>query len=77
LATAYGDSATCWFPLLIAWLLKATILRFGGLTYYRRGMPFFLGLAIGHFFLAGVFWPVFSLLIAREASQSYHLYFGG
>lgn len=77
MATAYGDSANMWFPLMIAWLLKSLILRAGGLDYYRRGMPFFLGIAIGHFFMAGVFWPVLSLFIAPEASQSYHLYFGG
>ncbi|MCC6730999.1 MAG: hypothetical protein IT208_16870 [Chthonomonadales bacterium] len=78
LATAYGDSANpMWFPLMVAWLLKASILRAGGLSLYRRGIPFFLGLAMGHFFMAGVFWPVLSLFIAPEASQAYHLYFGG
>jgi hypothetical protein len=39
--------------------------------------PFFLGLAIGHFFCAGLFWPVMSLFMVPAASSSYHLYFGG
>ena len=77
LATAYGDHTTCFFPLLMAWLLKLVILKAGGLKLYRQGIPFFLGLIIGHFFLGGVFWPILSLLISPEASRSYHIYFGG
>jgi hypothetical protein len=77
IATAYGDRTTAWFPMLVAWLCKATILRMGGLALFRRGIPFFLGLAIGHLFIAGIFWPILSLFITREASQSYHLFFGG
>lgn len=77
IATAYGDSATAWFPLGVAWACKAAILRVGGLKFYRQGIPFFLGIAIGHFFIAGIFWPVLSLFISHEASQGYHLYFGG
>jgi hypothetical protein len=77
IATAYGDASALWFPLFVAWLLKAALIRAGGLKMYRGGMPFFLGLTIGHFFMAGIFWPVFSLFLAPEASQAYHLYFGG
>jgi hypothetical protein len=77
IATAYGDSPPAFFPMFVAWLCKATLLRAGGLPFYRRGIPFFLGLAIGHFFCAGIFWPVLSLFIAPAASSSYHLYFGG
>ncbi|NLC58522.1 MAG: hypothetical protein GX774_16950 [Armatimonadetes bacterium] len=77
LATAYGDHTTNFFPLLTAWLLKASILKLGGLKAYRAGMPFFLGLIIGHFTLGGIIWPLLSLLISPEASNSYHIYFGG
>lgn len=77
LGTAYGDTTTIWFPMLLAWLLKASLLKAGGLRLYRRGIPFFLGLAIGHFFTAGVVWPVLSLFIPPQASRAYHLYFGG
>ena len=76
LATSWGDTSTAWFPLLVAWVLKAGILYIGGLKLYRQGIPFFLGLTIGHFFVAGVFWPVLSLLISKEASSAYHVYFG-
>ena len=77
LATAYGNTATLFFPMLVAWGCKATLLRAGGLPLYRKFMPFFLGLIIGHFLIGGVLWPLFSLLLSPEASQSYHLYFGG
>ena len=77
LGTAYGDSTPMWFPMFVAWISKATILRIGGLRMYRTGIPFFLGLTIGHFFMAGIFWPIFSLFLAPEASNAYHLYFGG
>lgn len=76
IATASGDTSTNWFPMLIAWLCKFVILRLGGLRLYRRGMPFFLGLAIGHLFVAGIFWPVFTLTLTKEAANSYHLLFG-
>ena len=36
-----------WFPLLLAWAVKAPILRYGGLGVYRRSVPFFLGLVLG------------------------------
>jgi hypothetical protein len=77
ISTAYGDASALWFPLFVAWMLKAALLKGGGLRMYRGGIPFFLGLTIGHFFMAGIFWPVFSLFLAPEASQAYHLYFGG
>ena len=77
LATAYGDHSTSVFPMFLAWACKALALKLGGLKLYRRFIPAFLGLIIGHFLIGGVFWPAFSLLLAPEASQSYHLYFGG
>jgi len=76
LATAYGESITFFFPLFVAWLAKSLILRIGGLKLYRKGIPFFVGLIVGHFFCGGLFWPVLSILIGPETSQAYHLYFG-
>lgn len=77
LGTAYGDSANNWFALLVAWLCKACILKIGGMNYYRQGMPFFLGIAVGHYFMAGIFWPLLSSMIDKDLSQAYHIYFGG
>lgn len=51
----------CWSPLLIAWILKLTILKFGGLRLYRRAIPFFLGLVLGRC-VVGCFWSLFSII---------------
>jgi hypothetical protein len=75
-ANAFGDISVCWFPLFVAWLFKFLLLRYGGLTFYRRGMPFFLGLAIGHLFVGGIVWPFIGQFISKEAANSYHLLFG-
>lgn len=36
-----------WFSIFIAWLVKWTILKFGGLSAYRRSVPLFLGITMG------------------------------
>ncbi|MBT6147089.1 MAG: hypothetical protein HOH74_16765, partial [Gemmatimonadetes bacterium] len=38
-----------WSSLLLAWLLKAVVLHYGGVKTYRALLPFFLGLILGHF----------------------------
>ena len=37
-----------WFNLLLVWVIKLTLLRYGGVQLYRAGKPFFYGLAIGY-----------------------------
>ncbi|MCS7192834.1 MAG: hypothetical protein NZ937_07635 [Armatimonadetes bacterium] len=46
-----------WFSTMLGWLLKALLLRYGGLGAFRRFRPFFLGLLIGEYLTAG-FWLV-------------------
>ncbi|HEX5324305.1 MAG TPA: DUF6785 family protein [Capsulimonadaceae bacterium] len=46
-----------WMDMFIAWLLKAVILRYGGMALYRRLLPFFLGLILGDF-VTGAFWSI-------------------
>lgn len=77
IATAYGDHTTSFLPMLVAWICKSLVLRLGGLALYRRFLPLFLGLVLGHYAIGGILWPLLSLTLAPEASQSYHLYFGG
>jgi len=38
-----------WFSVFLAWLIKSSILRYGGPGTYRRLRPLFLGLIIGQF----------------------------
>jgi hypothetical protein len=51
-----------WMPLLIAWVLKGLILRYGGVRLYRQGMPFFLGLILGQM-LVGSLWHLIGLAL--------------
>ena len=46
-----------WFSIFIAWLLKAFILKYGGVGLYRKLRPFFLGLILGHISCAA-FWVI-------------------
>ncbi|MSS71486.1 MAG: hypothetical protein EXS64_08345 [Candidatus Latescibacteria bacterium] len=34
--------------LLLAWLVKLAMLKFGGASFYRRSGPFFVGMLIGY-----------------------------
>jgi hypothetical protein len=63
---AYALSASwsihlVWMPLLIAALVKTLVLRYGGLRFYRRVLPFFLGLIIGES-IVGCAWPLIGLI---------------
>lgn len=52
-----------WFPCLLAWVFKSLSLRYGGMGFYQKARPFFLGLVIGEFGIA-VFFVVVNLLSA-------------
>jgi hypothetical protein len=43
-----------WAPFLFTWTIKTLLLKIGGARAYRRAAPAFLGLAIGHYFFAGI-----------------------
>ena len=43
-----------WAPILLTWIIKTILLKLGGARAYRRAAPAFLGLAIGHYFFAGI-----------------------
>jgi hypothetical protein len=36
-----------WFPIFLAWAIRWTLLRIGGLTAHRRALPFFAGVTVG------------------------------
>ncbi|MER3501852.1 MAG: hypothetical protein C4295_10370 [Candidatus Fervidibacterota bacterium] len=54
----------CWFPMLIAGLLKTAIVRYGGQRAYHALVPFALGIIIGEF-LTGSVWSWIFLLTGR------------
>jgi hypothetical protein len=51
-----------WFAILVAWLVKTIIVRYGGLSGYARARPFFLGLIFGEMTIAVVLTLVDALL---------------
>ncbi len=73
MATSYGE--LIWGPVFIVWLAKVLILRLGGVRLYRRLAPAFVGLALGHFFAAGVVWGSLGIW-GGEAFKRYAVWFG-
>ncbi|MCS6777446.1 MAG: DUF6785 family protein [Chloroherpetonaceae bacterium] len=51
-----------WLPLFIAWVVKALILRYGGLRTYRQTLPFFLGVILGECVL-GSLWMLIGIVL--------------
>jgi len=49
-----------WLPMLIAWVIKLLLLRYGGLKLYRQALPFFLGIILGECVL-GSFWTIWGI----------------
>jgi hypothetical protein len=73
MVTAYGDPL--WGAFLSAWALKILITRFGGFRLYRRLIPGFLGVALGHFFTAGILWGILGTT-GNEIFRRYGVWFG-
>ena len=48
---------TIWFSVFLGWLFKVLINKFGGTDSYRKGIPLFLGLALGDVMMM-IFWLV-------------------
>ncbi|MGQ9731875.1 MAG: DUF6785 family protein [Candidatus Zipacnadales bacterium] len=43
-----------WMPLMIAWILKVVLLRYGTFKLLRKTIPFFLGLILGQFVVGSI-----------------------
>ena len=73
IATSYGDFV--WSSFLVVWVLKASLLRWGGVNVYRKAIPLFLGFALGHFFVAGIVWGLIGAFWP-DAARAYVVSFG-
>ncbi len=62
--------AHLWFSIMIGWLLKTMMVRFGGTALYLAGRPFFMGLIVGESVAAG-FWLLVGILL-NALGQPYH-----
>ena len=59
---AWGGMVYFWFPVMVSWLIKSIILKYGGLRVHRQAVFFFLGLILGDFTLRSI-WSIVSLII--------------
>ena len=74
LALAGTFGGPIWFPIFLAWLAKTLILRIGGPHTYRTMTPVFLGIALGHFMIAGGIWGLVGAF-NEEVARRYLLWF--
>ena len=51
-----------WMPMLIAWIIKLAVLRYGGLRLYRQLLPMFIGLILGEYFSGGL-WSLAGVIL--------------
>jgi hypothetical protein len=59
-----------WCPFFVAWLIKVTTLRGGGIRLYRALLPFFLGVLLGDL-LTPMGWAVIGLLTGQQMYLSF------
>lgn len=59
-----------WFSLLIGWLAKVLILRFGGARFFQAGRNIFIGMIFGEALAAGV-WLLINLILAANGYTNY------
>ncbi len=59
-SSSWGMSVL-WVPMLLAWLIKAVVLRYGGLAQYRRCVPFLHGVILGEC-VAGSLWSIVGIV---------------
>lgn len=57
-----------WAVVLVTWLIKALVVRYGGLKLYRRSLPLFFGIVLGDAVTQLVWGLVMSALGAKGAS---------
>lgn len=64
-----------WGPFLAVWAIKSIVHRIGGARWFRRAMPFFLGLAFGDLFAGGLSWIAMAIF-GPEVFNGYLIQFG-
>lgn len=57
-----------WFPIFLGWLIKTSVLRFGGHKAYQKLRPGFLGLLFGEFSAAGL-WVLIDLCAGARGHE--------
>lgn len=70
-----GGGYTGWAMLLIVSLIKMGVLKVGGMGTYRALVPAFIGIAVGHYFAAGLVWSLLASFGGELFSDRYQLWF--
>jgi hypothetical protein len=56
--------------MFVAWVFKASFLRYGGMRLYAAALPFFLGLILGDF-VTGSAWSIVGTLLRLEIFRTF------
>ena len=61
--TMFSSWATfqLWFSIFLGWIIKYSLLRYGGLRVYRQARPLFLGIIFGEMVCAGI-WAAIGII---------------
>lgn len=70
-----GGGYTGWAMLLLVSVVKMTVLKVGGMGAYRALVPAFIGIAVGHYFAAGLVWSLLASFGGQFFSDRYQLWF--
>lgn len=73
MAGSYGS--LIWGSFFLVWVIKSIVFKLGGMSAYRRLIPGFLGLALGHYFTAGIAWGLIGMGLG-ESVNTYYVFFG-
>jgi uncharacterized protein DUF6785/uncharacterized protein DUF6784 len=61
-----------WASIMIAWLVKTLVLRYGGPRLFRQVRPFFLGLILGQLSVSGL-WFVIDLITGKTGNPIFSI----
>jgi len=67
LGYALGDDYSMqwlWASLMLSWVIKRTVLKYGGVRLYRKTIPLFVGLILGEF-VVGSFWGIIGIILNK------------
>ena len=53
-----------WTSVMLAWIVKSLILKYGGVKLFQKLKPLFLGLILGQFLSAGA-WFLLDMVFAK------------
>ena len=59
-----------WFSIFLGWMVKYSLVKYGGLRAYRQARPIFLGLVLGEMICAGI-WAIIGM--ATGVSTGYRI----